>query len=67
MVTLRIYPRTPMNQNLFNQWPVALRWRDWVTLSSPGILAVEYYHRDNITEVAFESEEHMNWFLLKWS
>ena len=59
-----------MYGNLFRAWrkyPKRIQWHDFIMQSSDGIIGCEFHSHEPTTIVTFESEEYMNWFILKWS
>ena len=75
---LKVVVNTDLDDALFNGWDAWLGSRErspvlWAEYakSLDGVIDAEFViddnYRRNYTKFVFESEEHYNWFLLKWS
>jgi hypothetical protein len=65
MTTLTFKVDSPIDRNLDNDWDKnPILWMDFLE-SLPGVTHVEC-HLTQMT-INFDTEEHKNWFLLKYS
>jgi hypothetical protein len=55
-----------IDNNLVAVWQYSMNWYDFIINSGEGIVSYEYSGND-VRTITFESEEHKNWYLLKWS
>jgi len=57
---------TPIDDNLVNAWNSITEpsWKAYVKSLDSNIVSVEYL---SATTITFKKEEHITWFLLRWS
>lgn len=67
MNVLTVKNDTQIDDNLLNFWDTiteTMSWEEYVKSLDVNIVSVEYYKHTTIT---FKKEEHISWFLLRWS
>lgn len=67
MYVLTVKKDTPIDDNLLTFWGTTtetMSWEEYVKSLDVNIVSVEYHTHTIIT---FKKEEHISWFLLRWS